>query len=812
VEIAGSGRASGTVIGRLPQMSFEGGFSGSSVRYRGVRLGHVEARGLLNARAVLFEDLQARKDDAWFQGRGELTFSPMPPSNWVFSGEARGWPVEDIESLLTLPIWLEGKLHGDASLQSRDNQMSGEGTARVVTGSLRGRSFDRAESRLKLAGRQIVFESITASRGDGRVEGNLMFDLERDEFAGRFTAEDYAIAELGLDPLEADGLMNAEIRLAGSRERPSIELEANAPLLSISGVPLGKARLEALVQGETLDGDLRIRGEPFELDVRSQIRLSPDFPVSGSARWRDAELGSWMHSKIAGLPDSLRFFVDGEADFQGEFSSLARTLSADMTMNRVQLDVGDYQLITSAPAKMRILDGAVEMDGLPLAGEDTRLELSGRLPLDKGRLDVQARGAVNLQLFHNLFPSVSSSGAVDLSARATGTWANPSLSGQAEVTGGTLLFQGFPQALGDIHGRVFFDNRTVRFPDIRARFGGSPVTTSGTMVLRGLGFDSLELEVSGNQLRLRYPEGFDATLDADLALSGTAEAQVLSGRVDVQEATWSREYDLASGILVSEEADALEILVEMSEEVPFGNLSFDVEVSAPGTLRIRNSRASIDARAELELRGNFAHPALLGRTEALRGEVFLLGQRYRLISGRVDFVDPTTVEPFFELVAESRVRSYRIELRLSGTPDRFFPELSSDPPLRTVDILRLLSGASERDILIGSEEEELAGVGVASLLTERLTQEVGRRAERLFGLDRFSIDPFLVGQFTNPTARVSIGKQIYRDLSVSYSTNLNAATETLILIEYTPEGPINWIISRDEEGALGVDLRFRKSF
>jgi translocation and assembly module TamB len=189
-----------------------------------------------------------------------------------------------------------------------------------------------------------------------------------------------------------------------------------------------------------------------------------------------------------------------------------------------------------------------------------------------------------------------------------------------------------------------------------------------------------------------------------------------------------------------------------------------------------------------------------------------LGQRYRLLSGRVDFVDPTTVKPFFELVAESRVRSYRIELRLSGTPDRFFPELSSDPPLRTVDILRLLAGASERDILIGSEEEELAGVGVASLLTERLTQEVGRRAERLFGLDRFSIDPFLVGQFTNPTARVSIGKQIYRDLSVSYSTNLNAATETLILIEYTPEGLINWIISRDEEGALGVDLRFRKSF
>jgi translocation and assembly module TamB len=306
-----------------------------------------------------------------------------------------------------------------------------------------------------------------------------------------------------------------------------------------------------------------------------------------------------------------------------------------------------------------------------------------------------------------------------------------------------------------------------------------------------------------------------AVLDADLQMSGTPQSQILSGRIDVDDATWTREYDLATGILVSRDKDALDLLEGVvDEQSPLADLRFDVEIVVPGTLRVRNSRASVDARAELQLRGTFTHPALLGRSEALRGELFLLGQRYQLVSGRVEFVDPSTVKPFFDLVAESRVRSYRVELRLTGTPERFFPELSSDPPLRTVEILRLLAGASERDIFIpiGSEEEEIAGLGVASLLTERLTQEVGRRAERLFGLDRFSIDPFLVGQFTNPTARVSIGKQIYRDLSVSYSTNLNAATETLILIEYTPEGPISWIISRDEEGAYGVDLRFRKSF
>jgi hypothetical protein len=59
---------------------------------------------------------------------------------------------------------------------------------------------------------------------------------------------------------------------------------------------------------------------------------------------------------------------------------------------------------------------------------------------------------------------------------------------------------------------------------------------------------------------------------------------------------------------------------------------------------------------------------------------------------------------------------------------------------------------------------------------------------------------------------VSLGKQITRELTVNYSTNLNATTEQLILIEYTPDGPMSWILSRDEEGDLGIDVKFRKSF
>jgi len=75
-----------------------------------------------------------------------------------------------------------------------------------------------------------------------------------------------------------------------------------------------------------------------------------------------------------------------------------------------------------------------------------------------------------------------------------------------------------------------------------------------------------------------------------------------------------------------------------------------------------------------------------------------------------------------------------------------------------------------------------------------------------------SIDPFMIGRFSNPTARVTLGKQVTRDLNVRYSSSLSDAEESIIVVEYTPSGPVSWIFSRDQDGSLGVDVRFHRSF
>jgi translocation and assembly module TamB len=88
--------------------------------------------------------------------------------------------------------------------------------------------------------------------------------------------------------------------------------------------------------------------------------------------------------------------------------------------------------------------------------------------------------------------------------------------------------------------------------------------------------------------------------------------------------------------------------------------------------------------------------------------------------------------------------------------------------------------------------------------------KMGSGVKRLFGIDRFRVDPFLVGNERDPSARVTFGQQITKDVSITYSTSVSSNEQQVILIEYQVNDSTSIIASRDAEGAFGLDVRFRK--
>ena len=81
----------------------------------------------------------------------------------------------------------------------------------------------------------------------------------------------------------------------------------------------------------------------------------------------------------------------------------------------------------------------------------------------------------------------------------------------------------------------------------------------------------------------------------------------------------------------------------------------------------------------------------------------------------------------------------------------------------------------------------------------------------MFGIDRVTVDPFLIGRFSDPTARVTLSKQVTPNLNIRYSSSLKDTDEAIVVVEYVRRR-VTWILSRDEDGALGVDFRFRRTY
>jgi autotransporter translocation and assembly factor TamB len=808
VALAGRGRIEGNLGSRLPHLTFEGDASAQELRVQSVPLGELRARVFLDGSGLRLDGVEARFQGGSLSGDAALSVAGTSlDRDLALDLDLAGWPVEELARFVDFPVELRGRLSGKVGARREASPLEGEAELSLDEGILAGFPLDSGRLRIELSGTRVRIEPLTLAGGSARISGRVEVDRESSALRGTLSIE----VPLSPSPEEAargrpiEGTLSAAAELSGRLDEPIASISGRADAVRILGTDLGAGTVSGRLRGKSLDVEVGAG----QLSAEAQVALEGDFPARGRLRWNDLDWGPWI-----GLGETTSVLTRGEASFRlaARASDLIAAAEVDASIEKLVLSNPSFHSETSAPVSLRVRGGRLEVSRIELAQAGTTLTLGGSIDLARDLLALDADGVATLGLLESFYPGLGldASGEASLSARISGSRARPEIVGHADLDGGSLRLAGFRQALGGLRGRVVFDNRTIRVSELRGVFGSGPISISGSVGLDGLHPGSVDLTLRGSGVRLRYPEGLVATLEGELSLLGSRDERMLSGNLTLTDAIWSREYDLVSGILSDREGRSL--FGDFPGKEGLAGLRLNVDLRAPSSLRIHNSLATLEASANLELRGTVGEPVLLGRSEAGRGEIHFLGQRYNITSGKVDFVDPRRIEPFVDLTAETRVRSYRVELRLTGTPERFFPELTSDPPLRTVDILRLLAGASERDILIGNEEEELAGVATATLLTERLTQEVGRRAERLFGLDRFSIDPFLVGQFVNPTARVSLGKQITRQLSINYSTNLNDTTEAIILIEYTPDGPMSWILSRDEDGDVGIDVKFRKSF
>jgi translocation and assembly module TamB len=827
LEVGGRGTFRGRWVGTLTDPVYEGRFTGDDVLYLGVPWGHAEWAGSSSARQVASHSLVLRKDAAelWLDGRIE-TGLPGEQDAVEVAVRLRDWPAADLARALGWDLDVDGPVSGRARIEGRRSAPSGEVALTAVRGRLSRLPLGELEVVARLKDGLTEVTTGRATVGGGRVEFRGTVDPEG-AYDASLEATGVEVSELlphVAPQMRWGGRLSGRAVMRGVPGRPRMEAQLHSPRLFLGDEGVGTLDLRLRGDGAgTVAVDASCRSARVDLTLAGDVAAAAPHTAALDLRMRETSVDPFLRVMQPRWPAAVGLIGSGAARIEGPLGDPG-ALSVTAELPRVQFLLSDYPVTNREPVVARLREGALTVEGLRLAGEGTDLQVEGKLALidAEGPLALDLRGAADLRALSFLSRDLRGRGAAQVEMTLGGVRSAPVLEGTLVVEGGAVRMRGFPHGVEDVKGRVRFTHDGADVQDVTGQVGGGPVTLSGHASFAAGALASFDLEATGRDMALRYPEGLRSRIDADLRFFGDAREQWLAGDVDVKQAVWTRRYDVASELL--SEGRSFEEDVSLG-----GGLRYDLHVRAPGTLRVDNNLAALTARADVRLTGSWGAPVLLGRAEVDRGRMYFQGNTYVIRRGTIDFSNPRRIDPLFDLEAETRISSFRITLKVNGTLERVYPTLTSDPPLDAVGILSLLAGADPNTVLgfdaasRSAAQTQLAATGAATLAAGRLSEEVGleRGAEKLLGLNRFSIDPGLNRFSADPsasranlstTARLTVGKRLTPDVNVIYSVDLGGTTERLVSVEYTLSDRFSLLLTQaPEPTGFGFDLRLRRS-
>jgi translocation and assembly module TamB len=812
--LAGAGSFHGRWRGTLQAPVIDGRFAGKDVSYLGVVWGAADWAGTVTKEEVVSHSLVLRRPggEIWLDGRSDTGDQGVRDGIDV-RVRLKAWPAPDLVRALGLNTDLGGLLTGEAAISGRRSAPEGSIHVTSPEGRWLGVPFAHLQVDADLRGdtTEITAGSARVAGGDVSFKGSRTTDGLYSASAEARSVDAGALLSPVTPTAPWGGRVSGTLSLEGPLERPRVIARLASPHLFLGDEGVGS--LEGTVRGEG-DGSLLVdaRCRSPRVDVSLSGRVGVVAPHAAALRLsvRDTSIDPFVRAVYESLPTAATIVATGEGRLEGPLDS-TQDLVGDIVLPAFEIGLPEFQVRSREPLRATLSHGRLEVRDLHLTGEGTDLAVGGTaVAFGDGPLDLSARGAADLGVIGGLTRRLRCHGGASLALQVAGTRRQPKVDGRLDIAGAGVRIRGFPHGIENLRGTLRFTETAAQLIDTTGAVAGGDVTLEGQAAYGPKESPSFELRGVGRGLALRYPEGLRSLIDADVRLFGDEATQWLTGDIDVRQAVWTRRYDLASELLTG----------GAPPEITGGSaasLRFDLKVHAPATLTIDNNLATLVARADLNLQGTEAEPAILGRAEIDRGRVYFQGNTYVIRRGTIDFANPRKIDPLFDIEAETRLRSYRVTLKVNGTLERVYPTLTSDPPLSAVQILNLLAGADENTVAglqTQADQARLAATGAATLAAGKIAEEVGleRGAEKLLGLNRFSIDPSVVrGGVTNPTARLTVGKRITPDLTVLYSVDLRGTEGRVLSVEYTLSDRLSVLLTSSDLDGLGFDLRVRHS-
>jgi translocation and assembly module TamB len=246
-------------------------------------------------------------------------------------------------------------------------------------------------------------------------------------------------------------------------------------------------------------------------------------------------------------------------------------------------------------------------------------------------------------------------------------------------------------------------------------------------------------------------------------------------------------------------------------------------VEGRNALVVRNNLADLVGSVSLQLNGPVKDPIISGRISATSGTLNFRNDRYDITRALVDLPASRGVDPIINIQGETEIRGYRVVISLTGPLSQPQAVVRSEPSLPQADVVSLITTGQLTSSDTSTSVLSQSGIGTAtSLLTDALINAPAQKAtSKLFGLTRFEINPVVGRTGSSPTARLTLGRRISRELSVTYSTNVASDPNQIFAFEYRISDRLSFVAQYEQastrelssrNNSFSFEIRFRKRF
>ncbi|MEP6847241.1 MAG: translocation/assembly module TamB domain-containing protein [Acidobacteriota bacterium] len=862
VALAGSLKFNGKITGNVTDPVINGNASLDAISMRGKELGNLTTGVYVSPDGINIKNGKLTESDG-----GNADFDIAIPNGGAdnVTVDATFKNINAANLIAALPIAdylpagvrdFTAQASGTAKISGLPNKAVGSIDLSSAAGSVSGQSFDAFAAKATFRGTLITLENLEIRSTDGYATAKGTYDRSTTAFNFELEGKNVQLSGLRNSLTQNPNIPaitgNADFTAKATGETDSsasynVNFSGTANDVKINDNVFGNVSFKGVTANQHLVADLTADVQGHAQVINASVNFGDEnMPFHAETIFDQSPLEPYFafFPQLRGQP--IGGTASGHLVIGGNLSTLAAdgtrayttsNISGSADLTQLSFRFQDTPLTATEPLSVKFSPSEVAINNAKFAGGGSNMTVNGTIALgENGTNNFAIDGRINLNLLNLTSKDTFFAGFADVSVRLIGPSRTSVLSGTANIDNGSVsTFIGSDRiTLDRIKTNIIFTSNQAQIERATGYLGGGKFVASGGALLNGLSLQEFRVDLNGNSVTIPLPSNFITTGDADLevagrrfnASDGTFDALrplhiAVTGRIIARRSLYTKDIDLSNVVGVRRDTSL--------SSAGGGNIApikFDLTVDGRNALVVRNNIADLTASVSLHVTGDSDNPQVAGRITADSGTIFFRKDRYVVQRAVLEFPPETSIEPIINLQAETEIAGYQIFVNLAGPlneTDQMSAVVRSSPALPQADVVSLITTGSLSNNEGGIPTLAQTGINTAAeVLTDAIINNPARKAtDKLFGLNVFEIDPILSGERLNPSARLTVGRQINNNLRITYSTNLSQDQNQVLAFEYRVSNKLSLVAQYEQRSLSNVtrnrdnfsfEIRFRRRF